>query len=63
MPPGRPETIDAKIINEIPLPMPRCVISSPIHITTTQPAVSVSTIKKSVPALKLVITGRPAEAS
>ena len=32
-------TIEAKIISEMPLPMPRWVISSPIHISSTQPAV------------------------
>ena len=32
---GRPETIEAKIISEIPLPMPRWVISSPIHMRST----------------------------
>jgi len=36
--------IEAKIISEMPLPIPRCVISSPSHITITQPAVSASTI-------------------
>ena len=30
---GIRETIDAKIISEMPLPIPRWVISSPIHIT------------------------------
>ena len=39
MPLGRPDAIDAKIISEMPLPMPRWVISSPIHISSTQPAV------------------------
>ena len=33
-------TIDAKIISEIPLPIPRWVMSSPIHISRTVPAVS-----------------------
>ena len=46
MPLGRPETIDAKIISEMPLPMPRWVISSPIHINSTVPAVSERTIRK-----------------
>ena len=57
---GRPATIEAKIISEMPLPMPRWVISSPSHMTTTQPAVSVRTIRKTVPTLKLSITGWPA---
>ena len=43
-PPGRRATIDAKIISEIPLPMPRWVMSSPIHMSRTVPAVSEMTI-------------------
>ena len=43
---GRRETMMAKIISEMPLPMPRWVISSPIHITSTVPAVSDITIRK-----------------
>ena len=46
MPCGRRATIEAKIISEMPLPMPRWVISSPIHISSTQPAVSRCTIRK-----------------
>ena len=34
---GRPLMIDAKIMSEMPLPMPRWVMSSPSHITRTQP--------------------------
>ena len=34
---GRRETIEAKIISEMPLPMPRWVISSPIHISSMVP--------------------------
>ena len=33
--------IEAKIRSEMPLPMPRLVISSPIHIRSVVPAVSV----------------------
>ena len=44
IPLGRPEAIEAKIISEMPLPMPRWVISSPNHIRSTQPAVIVTTI-------------------
>ena len=44
--------MDAKIISEMPLPMPRWVISSPNHITSTQPAVSVTTITKTSPNVK-----------
>ena len=42
--------IEAKISSEMPLPMPRFVISSPSHISSTQPAVSVSTMITSLPA-------------
>ena len=49
---GRPEAIEAKIISEMPLPMPRWVISSPSHISRTQPAVSVITITKTRPNVK-----------
>ena len=37
MPEGSRETIEAKISSEMPLPMPRWVISSPIHISRMQP--------------------------
>ena len=43
---GRRLTIEAKIISEMPLPMPRWVISSPIHISRIVPAVSEITIRK-----------------
>ena len=57
---GRPETIEAKIISEMPLPMPRWVISSPIHISSTQPAVRQTTIRMTPPGVKLSITFAPA---
>jgi hypothetical protein len=60
MPAGRPDTIEAKIISEMPLPMPRWVMSSPIHISSTQPAVRQMTIRITPPGLKLSITGTPA---
>jgi hypothetical protein len=47
-PPGIRETIEAKIISEMPLPIPRWVISSPIHISSTVPAVSEITIRKTL---------------
>ena len=40
MPPGRPERIEAKMRSEIPLPIPRFVISSPIHMSSVVAAVS-----------------------
>ena len=57
---GRPETIEAKIISEIPLPMPRWVISSPIHISSTQPAVRQTTIRITVASEKSSNSGAPA---
>ncbi len=42
MPPGMPLTMPAKIRKLMPLPMPRSVISSPIHIVSTVPATSVN---------------------
>ena len=59
MPLGRPATIEAKIISEMPLPMPRWVISSPIHMSSTVPAVSEMTIRKTCGASKSGITGVP----
>src|SRR5690242_10907793 len=53
---GRRATIEAKIISEMPLPIPRWVISSPIHITSTEPAVKQSTTRITVPGVKLVNT-------
>ncbi len=41
---GRVEITLAKIRIDIPLPIPRWVISSPIHMIRAVPAVSVSTI-------------------
>ena len=40
--------------------MPRWVISSPIHISSTQPAVRQTTIRMIPPGVKLSITGAPA---
>ena len=41
---GRRDTTDAKIRIDMPLPMPRWVISSASHITSAVPAVHVSTM-------------------
>ena len=49
MPCGMDVRIEAKISSEMPLPMPRFVISSPNHIRSTVPAVSVTTIRTSRP--------------
>ena len=40
--PGARLTMPAKMMKLMPLPMPRSVMSSPIHIRTTAPAVSVA---------------------
>ena len=58
---GRPATIEAKIISEMPLPMPRWVMSSPIHMSSTVPAVSESTIRKTCGDVEAVgMIGAPA---
>ena len=49
MPCGKRATIEAKIISEIPLPIPRWVMSSPIHISRAVPATRVSTERSTRP--------------
>ncbi len=55
---GKPATIPARMIMEMPLPMPRSVICSPSHIRNTVPVTSVmqAVIRNAVPGL----TTRPA---
>ena len=48
-PAGAAERMDAKISSEMPLPIPRFVIISPIHISSAVPPVSVSTMITSLP--------------
>jgi hypothetical protein len=62
MPFGRPDAIDAKIISEMPLPMPRWVISSPIHISRIVPAVSDTTMRKTCGVSNCEMTFSPADA-
>ena len=50
---GRVDTTEAKINSDMPLPIPRCVISSPIHMRSAVPVVSVRTTTKTVQALNL----------
>ena len=38
---GRPTTMPAKMISDMPLPMPRSVICSPSHMMNAEPVVSV----------------------
>ena len=45
-------TTEAKISSDMPLPMPRWVMSSPSHMSRAVPAVSVSTTSSTRPALK-----------
>ena len=42
---GSAETTDEKMISDMPLPMPRWVMASPIHIRSAVPAVSVVTMR------------------
>ena len=53
-------TMLAKISSEIPLPIPRWVISSPIHISSTVPAVSEITIRNTFASVKFEISVVPA---
>ena len=61
---GSPAAMPAKMISEMPLPMPRSVICSPSHITKTVPAVSVIAVMilKAKPGLVTTpdICSRPA---
>ena len=41
---GKPAAIEVKISSDMPLPMPRSVISSPSHMITPVPAVIVMTM-------------------
>ena len=42
--PGKLETMEVKISSDMPLPTPRSVMSSPIHMTRPVPAVMVTTM-------------------
>ena len=46
---GRPATMPAKMIREIPLPMPRSVICSPSHIRNMVPVTSDTAAVKTNP--------------
>ena len=41
-------TMLTKMMSDMPLPMPRCVMSSPIHMMKAVPATSVNTTRMSV---------------
>ena len=49
-PDGTRATMPAKMMKLMPLPMPRSVISSPIHITSTVPAVSENELRERLQA-------------
>ena len=46
---GKPATTWVKISSDMPLPMPRSVMSSPSHMMTAVPAVMVMTMTRKVP--------------
>jgi len=54
---GNSATMPDKMINEIPLPIPRAVICSPSHIKNIVPPVSVIVveIKKKMPGLETTL--------
>ena len=46
---GRPTTMPAKMISEMPLPMPRSLICSPSHMTNAHPVVRVRMVIRTKP--------------
>ena len=56
---GRRDTTDAKIRIDMPLPMPRWVMSSASHMTIAVPAVHVSTMSAALPAVKFGMRSWP----
>ena len=48
---GKSATMPAKMISEMPLPMPRSVICSPSHMTNAVPVVSVRIAMRTNPSL------------
>jgi len=56
---GRPATIPAKIIIDIPLPIPFSLICSPSHIKNRVPVVSVTTVTKLKVKPGLVTKAKP----
>ena len=53
IPPGRREMMLMKMRIDMPLPMPRAVISSPIHMTTVAPAVRVKRMSANFVTVRL----------
>ena len=60
MPLGIRDAIEAKIISEIPFPIPRWVISSPNHMSRVVPAVSAMTIRNTLAKVRVPTTLAPA---
>ncbi len=58
-PRGSPATIPAKISREMPLPMPRSVICSPIHMTNTEPTERVKPHRNLKPKPGMITTSGP----
>jgi hypothetical protein len=63
--PGKVEAIEVKMSSDMPLPMPRSVMSSPIHMMRPVPAVMVTTMSRIAAGLSLVMSwlhsGTPAD--
>ena len=56
---GMREMTAAKMMIDMPLPMPRWVMSSPSHITSAVPAVHVMTISNAFHAVKFGMKSTP----
>ena len=55
----RPTTMPAKMMSEMPLPMPRSLICSPSHMTKAVPVVSVITVSARKPQPGWGTSGAP----
>ncbi len=53
---GKVEAIEVKMSSDIPLPMPRSVMSSPIHMMRPVPAVMVMTMSRMAAGVSLVMS-------
>ena len=59
MPRGKPTTMPAKMINDMPFPMPRSVICSPSHMMKAVPVVNVSIVISMKPMPGLMTNSLP----
>ena len=57
--PGSCATMPAKMMSDMPLPMPRSVICSPSHMMSVEPAVIVSTVIRRKPQPGEYTSGSP----